>query len=461
MLLYLVTFNLARALVDPQLLGQTLLDGLPNRAPLPDVIVCSLQEVSPVAYAFLGGSYLTPYFDRIAKSVSIAAKKHAGDEHAYRSVVLHHVGMTAIAVFAKPDVADRIRWMQTAAVGVGFMETGHKGAVGVRLALATHADSDDEVEMTFVAAHLAPMEDSVPRRLEDWEHIVRNLVFEPAADHAASKTAGARAIESATSEAVAQQGEQEPLISPSYASGPASALRGLYTATSHIFFAGDLNFRTHDTGPAPDDHCTRFPQPHHPEDSPQHYLRLLATDQLNRERRAGRILQGFSELDIAFPPTYKYSTHLRPDPTTNPTPSPDQAWAWAKHRWPSWCDRILFLPPPPQPSSSPSSPSFSPLKYTSLPLLPSSDHQPVALALEVSTDVPLAPPAKDASDDDVRTHPPFPLNPDWRARRDAARRREIAFGVLAYLTWTYEGNAVLLALVVGALSVSAIAKSFS
>ncbi|KAL1646514.1 hypothetical protein SLS58_003099 [Diplodia intermedia] len=454
MLLYLVTFNLARALVDPQLLGQTLLDGLPHRAPLPDVIVCSLQEVSPVAYAFLGGSYLTPYFDRITKSVAIAARKHADDENAYRTVILRHVGMTAIVVFAKPDVAARIRWIQTAAVGVGFMETGHKGAVGVRLALATHADSDDEVEMTFVAAHLAPMEDSVQRRLEDWEHIVRNLVFEPAADHAASQVAGARAT---ASEGDAQEGEQEPLISPSYASGPASALRGLYTPTSHVFFAGDLNFRTRDTCPAADDHRTRFPQPARPHDSPQHYSQLLATDQLNRERAAGRILQGFDELAIAFPPTYKYSTHLRPDPITDPTPSPEQSWAWAKHRWPSWCDRILFLPPPlPQTSSSP---SFSPLKYTSLPLLPSSDHQPVALALDLSADAPLAPPAKDA-DDDVRTRPPFPLNPDWRARRDAARRREIAFGVLAYLTWTYEGNVVLVALVVGALGVGAVARSF-
>lgn len=460
MLLYLVTFNLARALVDPHLLGQTLLDGLPTTAQLPDVIVCSLQEVSPVAYAFLGGSYLTPYFDRIAKSVRIAAKKHADDEHAYRLTVVRNIGMTAIVVFAKPDVADRIRWIQTAEVGVGFMETGHKGAVGVRLGLAAHADSDQEVEMTFVSAHLAPMEDSVQRRLEDWEHIVRNLVFEPATDHAASKTAGARAIEAATSDVAAgAEGEHEPLISPSYASGPASRLRGLYTPTSHIFFAGDLNFRTHDTGPAPDDQHTRFPQPHRPEDSPQHYSNLLATDQLNRERRAGRILQGFDELPIAFPPTYKYSMHHRPDPTTNPTPSPNHSWSWAAHRWPSWCDRILFLPPPPT-QSSPSF-SFSPLTYTSLPLLPSSDHQPVALSVNVSTDAPLAPPAKDAGDGDVRTHPPYPLDPNWRARRAAARRREIAFGVMAYLTWTYEGNAVLLALVVGALGVGAVVKSFS
>lgn len=452
MLLYLVSFNLARALVDPHLLGQTLLDGLPKGSLLPDVIVCSLQEVSPIAYSFLGGSYLTPYFDRVATSVRVAARKHADDEDAYRLTILRNVGMTAIMVFAKPNVADRIRWIQTAGVGVGFMEMGNKGAVGVRLGLATHADSDEEVEMTFVAAHLAPMEDDVQRRIQDWEYIVRNLVFEPAADHAASKTAGARAIEAATSEDAARD-EQEPLISASYASGPASALHGLYTPTSHIFFAGDLNFRTHDTGPSPSDHKT-FPQPNHSTDSPNHYTQLLTTDQLNRERSAGRILQGFSELPITFPPTYKYSTHLRPDPTSNPPPSPNQTWAWAKHRWPSWCDRILFVPPAPQPSDAF---SFTPLNYTSLPLLPSSDHQPVALALTLTTDAPLAPPKES---DDVCRKPPFPLDQDWRTKRAAARRREVVVGVLAYLTLTWEGNAVLVAMVLGAFGVGAVAKSF-
>ncbi|GME22796.1 Inositol polyphosphate-related phosphatase [Neofusicoccum parvum] len=447
MLLYLVSFNLARALVDPHLLGQTLLEGLPNRAQLPDVIVCSLQEVSPIAYAFLGGSYLTPYFDRVSRSVRVAAKKHADDEDAYRTVIQRSVGMTAIVVFAKPEFADRIRWIQTAGVGVGLWEMGNKGAVGVRLGLATHADSDEEVEMTFVAAHLAPMEDAVKRRNEDWENIVRNLIFEPAADHAASKTAGARAIESATSE---RADEQEPLISPSYASGAASALHGLYSPTSHVFFAGDLNFRSRDTAPAPDDHHT-FPQPASPEDSTKHFSRLLATDQLERERRAGRILHGFDELPITFPPTYKYSTHHRPDLTSHPTPSPDQTWAWAKHRWPSWCDRILFLPPAePQ--------SLKPLKYTSLPLLPSSDHQPVALALSLSADAPLAPPT---DPEDVRRRTaPFKPNPRWKQQRAAARQREIVVGMLAYLALTWEGNAVLVAMVLGAFGVGAMVKSF-
>lgn len=453
MLLYLVSFNLARALVDPQLLGTSLLDGLPNASQLPDVIVCSLQEVSPIAHAFLGGSYLIPYLDRVQQSVRVAAKKHADDEDAYRTIIHRSVGMTSIVVFAKPDVADRIRWIQTAGVGVGLWDMGNKGAVGVRLGLATHVDSDEEVEMTFVAAHLAPMEDAVQRRTEDWENIVRNLVFEPAADHAASKTAGPRAIASATSDGEdAAESEQEPLISSSYASGAASALHGLYSPTSHIFFAGDLNFRTRDTNPSPDDHHTFFPQPGHPEDSPKHYTQLLASDQLERERRAGTILHGFSELPITFPPTYKYSTHRRP--SNSPGPPADCTWNWAHHRWPSWCDRILFLTPPPQQSAH-----FKPLKYTSLPILPSSDHQPVALALSLAGDAPLA--AADEDSDDVRRNPPFPLNPNWRQQRAAARRRELIVGVLAYLALTWEGYAVVLAMVAGALGVGAVVRSFA
>ena len=47
MLLYLVTFNLARALVDPHLLGQTLLDGLPTAAQLP--MQMHTHRASPMA----------------------------------------------------------------------------------------------------------------------------------------------------------------------------------------------------------------------------------------------------------------------------------------------------------------------------------------------------------------------------------------------------------------------------
>ncbi|KAG0465169.1 hypothetical protein HPP92_019333 [Vanilla planifolia] len=62
---------------------------------------------------------------------------------------------------------------------------------------------------------------------------------------------------------------------------------------------------------------------------------LLKKDQLRREQRAGRVLVGWEEGQISFPPTYKYlansdSYAVRTDTSGN------------KSRAPAWCDRILW-----------------------------------------------------------------------------------------------------------------------
>lgn len=53
--------------------------------------------------------------------------------------------------------------------------------------------------------------------------------------------------------------------------------------------------------------------------------------------------------------------------------------------------------------------------------------------------------------DKVRVEPPFGLDPGWKERRVWARRREVAVGLGAYLTLTWEGRGILFALVCGAL----------
>ena len=59
---------------------------------------------------------------------------------------------------------------------------------------------------------------------------------------------------------------------------------------------------------------------------------MLANDQLNMERSAGRVFAGFFEERVDFPPTYKY------DPDT------DRYDTSRKARVPSWTDRILYKP---------------------------------------------------------------------------------------------------------------------
>ncbi len=389
--IYVLTFNCGRALIQPKVFAPHLLDATSTN---PDLLVLCLQEIAPIGYAFLGGSFLSPYFNALRAAVKLV---HNG----YVNVIARNVGLTALMVFAKEDVASNIRWLQTAGVGVGYSEMGNKGAVGARIG---YASGEDITQMTFVSAHLAPMEDQLERRNEDFRSIVERLVFASSPKKPAN-----------------ENHEEEPLL-PDADSGAAHT--GIYQPTSHVFFAGDLNYRTSLLSPSPKD-VKSFPQPAKDRSDPRHFSHLLADDQLTQQVQKGKTLHGLEEAPIDFLPTYKY--HPQADVADDQGP-----WKWASHRWPSWCDRIFN-----------SSTEIKVHSYQSLPLFGTSDHRPVAL----SASVPLAPVEDAFSGAQI----PFSIDSQWSTRRDIARRKEVAFGLLAYLTWTYEGEGLLLASVVGAL----------
>ncbi|CBY02078.1 hypothetical protein IAQ61_006663 [Plenodomus lingam] len=414
--LYLVTFNCARELVDPQSLAPCFFDALPKEAPVPDLIAISLQEIAPIAYSFLGGSYLKPYFDRLTTVVQLAANLRSHGELVH--VATRSLGMTGLMIFATAKFAQRIKHIQSAGAGVGFSNMGNKGAVAMRLGISCPG-SQTTLELTFSAAHLAPMESNIEARNKDWEILVRNLVFINGDDSPYSF---------AREEKVCDAPEELP-----------ADHNGLFTTGNHVFFYGDLNYRTHDS--PPDEEAYKlFPQRTASESSEAHFSHLLKHDQLTREKAAKRTLHYFEELPINFPPTYKYAMSKGQNLSVpkRTLAVDDEDWQWSKHRYPSWCDRILYLP-------SHSSSGLEPQIYTALPVQPTSDHRPVALSLRVD-DKPLA-----AYESDAPWQPPFPINPQWKDRRDAARRWEIIVGVLSYLTLTGKGNAILVTLL-GALA---------
>lgn len=397
--------------MNPETLAPALFDALPKAAAVPDVVALSLQEVAPIAYSFLGGSYLKPYFDRISTTVHLAADLHSHGSERLEHVATRSVGLTALMIFAKPAFLEKIQYIQAAGAGVGVWNMGNKGAVAMRLGVV-QPGSEEMLHINFAAAHLAPHEKECVSRNKNWEDLVRNMVFATDMDYAYSYT------------------EEAPL----WASGEAPpGNSGLFHPGSHLFFAGDLNYRTHDSSPGPQAHET-YPQPAASDTLPEHFSHLLKTDQLNRERKANRTLHGLEELAIDFPPTYKYS--IRKNDVQSAS-NPETKWQWAIHRYPSWCDRILYLPSPASTSK------LDPQIYTGLPVQPTSDHRPVALSVRID-DSPLPTNASD-----IRSNPPFPINPDWNARRDAGRRLEIVVGTLSYLALTKKGNAAL-AVVLGA-----------
>ena len=446
--LRIITFNCARTLIDVSSFALLVLDPLFRTSSVPDIVVLSLQEIAPISQSFLGGSYIAPYFGAFVDALTITAQTQGG--HAYENIVTKNLGMTALMVFAKVDIVDRIRAIETAGVGVGLWEMGNKGAVGARIRWV--GDREDDTYTTFIAAHLAPMEDAVQRRNEDWKHIVQNLVFIP---ERATPT-------SERTDRAASHEEQRPLLSRPHSPNTQFTLYSSPSSISYLFLAGDLNYRTSDSAPAQDAYKI-WPQPTSDRNSPRHFSHYLSSDQLTREKGAGRTLHHLVEAPIDFPPTYKYeqpsnssidfsdsnNDRRENDGAASIVPNDLQAaknvrfskdpyatetWVWAKHRTPSWCDRILFLP----------SPKLETQSYTALPLLSSSDHRPVALAASISS----SEESETSTWDHIRDAP-FLVNPQWRKKRDAARRRELAAGLTLYLATTNEGRMIALAVGVG------------
>ncbi len=422
--LYMLTFNCGRSFIDTDAFASQLFSGLTSPK-LPDLLVLSLQEIAPIPYSFIGGSFLVPYFTRFYHAVQKGARRwsNASDEvPIYIPVVVRNLGMTGIMVFAKDSSV--IHDIETAGVGVGFWEMGNKGSVGVR---CTYQGTGTSTELTFVAAHLAPMEDGLQRRNEDWKSIVQGLVFS-----SASTDRGGNAT--------SLTGEERPLLSIS------SRDASIYKPTTNLFVAGDLNYRTSILSPSPIDYVDIFPQPHHDESSPQHFSTLFKSDQLSQERLAGRTLHGLSEAPVNFPPTYKYDAK-------GPFYTPDKElkqWHWARHRWPSWCDRILYLDVPSWVKRRNPDAKIVIGKYSALPLSSTSDHRAVTLEFSVPL-IPFPSPSEEEEDNDPRIHPPFEINIDWKTRRERARLLELIIGFGMYFTTTWEGSGAITAMFVGSV----------
>ncbi|CAN8100147.1 unnamed protein product [Discula destructiva] len=494
--------------VDPQ-----------RRHVLPDLVVFSLQEIAPLTYGYLGGQFLNNYFNPFAEALNMAALEISSDEqpsaarpalqrskstlssifrkqpnYPYKLIQSRNVGMTAIMLFArKPDA---IHHIQAAECAFGIANMGNKGAIALRVNYSGdegegHGGGESSqsrtAEVTFVATHLAAMEYNLRRRNANWASICSSCLFEdplktvPKEYHILDQGTK-NTVEASTHSSSIKDGKQtdggedippeteeeanallERLLND--ASMPENLTQHLhdisiFKRSSHLFVAGDLNYRISTTTPPAQ---VRFP-------NLETWPEFLPRDQLTQEKNARRTLHGLSEARISFPPTYKIK-HLSPDKVADAVNKKEietaaelgkedevTPWKWASHRWPGWCDRILYLDTPAWvqrqynntadgASSSKPVPRVEVVKYSSLPSMKTSDHAPVYLRALV----PLLPPeelgAKPAEEDvnDPRARLPIPIDTGAFARRATARRREVFTGMTALFFSTKEGAIVVVA----------------
>ncbi|KAL2017068.1 hypothetical protein VTK56DRAFT_2641 [Thermocarpiscus australiensis] len=452
----------------------------------------------------------------------------------YTLVRAKNVGMTAILLYARDP--DAVRKIEEAECGFGAADMGNKGAVGLRVtwsgpgrgqqqqpqtdATGDSVELDKTTELTFVATHLAAMEWNLKKRNSNWRSIVSSLTFAnprsvlpgvfpakrsaPTPDRSGAGDTTPPAGRPSTgptpdsSEAEEEEVQDtEPLLheaedltadlSPSHL----AALQdiSIFKPTAHLFVAGDLNYRISSSPPAP---LAAFPS--FDPSSENYFPAFLPRDQLTRERLAGRTLHGLTESPVTFGPTYKFDVLAGPAGAANEAAVragelvdgvPQVPWRFAPHRWPGWCDRVLYLDLPEwvvvaaattddddkkKKKKGPGGMGgIHVLAYDAMPVLATSDHRPVYWHARVpllgademrpppppsSSLPPLLPTTlSDEGEEeqaaaremlrDPRVRMPVPVDVHAWERRAAARRREVVVGWSALLFSTREGAVVL------------------
>ncbi|XP_044721586.1 endonuclease/Exonuclease/phosphatase family domain-containing protein [Hirsutella rhossiliensis] len=449
--LLVLTFNCAKNLISPGIFASHLQSAFAQNATgLPDLVVLSLQEIAPLSQAFIGDYFLNPYFARFDEAVNLAAIR----DRQYKLIKAHNVGYTAIMLFAKDPA--RLRDLREAEVGFGAADMGNKGAVGLR-ALYQVGDGERSTELTFVATHLAAMEWNLPRRNANWAAIMRGLTFENPEEVLDKVRSSEGASTPESSEGDAAQ-ERHHLLQDEHHKQHLELRRQLhdisvFKSSSHLFVAGDLNYRISTTSPPPN---AAFPSLD-PE-SEHHYPNFFPLDQLTRERAAGRTLHGLTEHEVRFPPTYKYIARPPVGGQTKDAEETEVRWKFAPHRYPSWTDRILYLDVPTWVGSHGDAPRVNVRAYDAMPVVRTSDHRPVFLRVDVPLISPgdLAPPASlQSNETDAATDPrlrlPVEIDPEAWERRKAARQKEQLVGWSMFLWSTKEGAWILATLLLAGL----------
>lgn len=305
-----------------------------------DLIVIGLQEMIELSATNVVGSTVASMADERASKwqsllldylqassyCSDAINESAGSSGALgiRLVAACHLVGIWIGVFARESLLPDIRNVETGTVPCGAGGVlGNKGASCIRMDIC-------DTSICFACAHLAANQNSVSKRNDDFNTIMSKGVFMD------DKISSVLAIKSDSMQTMAATKVKTQLegirkqinkteFSKNNYSNALSELSQKVPLGDHdlLFFFGDLNYRINENNRMLDDMYKIM----------QEDLELLKVDdQLNIERKSGRVFQGFAEGPLTFLPTYKFIAG-----TDEYDRRPEK-----KMRVPAWCDRILW-----------------------------------------------------------------------------------------------------------------------
>ncbi|KAJ8079130.1 hypothetical protein PM082_013418 [Marasmius tenuissimus] len=293
----------------------------------PDLVAVGFQELLPLHLGLSGFS--APVINDRDSHIRNQIEENAPNKEKFSTVAKVVNAGVALLVYARDDgIGRKVCDVQTAWTGSGPGYMGNKGAVGIRFRIPDEDGGVGET-YTFVCAHLTAHEHYLQARIADFHHIVGTLLFPP--------------------------------IPGSDTNAPST----LYE-TSHLFFAGDLNFRVAipKSHPLASTLWNDFAQAMESEST---RTALKEFDQLLIEQKKGTAFVGMREGEFwKFKCSYKYKLGAVDE--------------YSSKRTPSWTDRILYTTH----TDSPDTPEVSNITnciYTSIPSYTTSDHKPIVAML--------------------------------------------------------------------------------
>ncbi|CAM8904916.1 unnamed protein product [Rhodiola kirilowii] len=224
-------------------------------------------------------------FEELMSIAGVDPLPTASNQMSYRLIASKQMVGLFLAIWVRSEIVQHISHLRVSSMGRGIMGClGNKGCISVSMSL-------HQTSFCFVCSHLASgeKEGDELKRNADVVEILKSTQF------------------------------------PKICKNPISRAPEKIMDHSRVIWLGDLNYRV----------ALSYEETRHLlEDN--NWDTLLGKDQLNIERAAGRVFNGWKEGHIFFAPTYKYSHN-------SDSYAGEIEKSKKKRRTPAWCDRILWF----------------------------------------------------------------------------------------------------------------------